>query len=198
MTVRSDILGRATILWWRSRAMLGWAGFVGAVALIVATALALDVRRMTQQMNADAVADAAVATQPTDTQSENRSATASPAQVWQSFNLSTSDEAAQVVAHLEEAARQFGLSWKQGAIQYTPINEQSLGYFTLEATLTGRYPAFKSWADAASRGQYGLSLQSWALTRNHADSSEIDVAVQWRWYVRDGWAETLNQPESAP
>jgi hypothetical protein len=176
----------------RWRAMLGLRGLAGIIMTVIAVgALMMAWRLHLEQLGIEQRADRLA-------YSANAAPASKPAtRSMEIASLPYARQHTSVLRQIDMAAQKLGLAWSKVDYSHQPLSENNLASMDIKGVMRGPYPAVRDFLAEVLSTQPSTALRSLILTRDSAESIDIEARISLTVFLADGW-RPADSPQRLP
>ncbi len=171
----------------RIHVQLGWKGYAGLGMLCLALT-GLSLAWLTYQRSLHVHGQATRIAQSNGVAAPSGSAGKGPIEASPLPALPRKSMQVALLNQIERAAEGAGLNWSKVDYSLTPLSDNSLASLEIKGVLKGPYPAIRDFLSAVLSSQPATGLRSLSLTRESAESPDVEARMSLVIYLGDGWA----------
>lgn len=102
-------------------------------------------------------------------------------------SLPSSSQQTEVLRQIEESAQKLGLAWTKVDYSHQALSENSLASMDIKGVMRGPYPALRDFLAEVLSAQPSTALRSLILTRDGAESVDVEARISFSVFLADGW-----------
>lgn len=166
----------------RWRAALGLRGLAGSIMAVVACvvlvmAWRLHLEQLSIEQRADQLAHGAATTPAQQPATKGLDL----------VSLPYASQHTSVLRQIDMAAQKLGLAWTKVDYSHQAVSENNLASMDIKGVMKGPYPAVRDFLAEVLSAQPSTALRSLILTRDAAESVDVEARISFSVFLADGW-----------